>query len=83
MYRVLCAGVEDPDDDLCALFDRLTNNGTEMKQYNDLLQKAVASLSRIYGKRAISNLLSDRGGVLPFQAEQISHATDLNSLHGW
>ena len=57
MYRLLCTGVEDPYDDLCALFDRLTNNGADMTQYNDLLQKTVDSLSRTYDKRAISNLL--------------------------
>ena len=80
MYRLLCTGVEDPYDDLCALFDRLTNNGADMTQYNDLLQKTVDSLSRIYDKRAISNLLSGRGGVLPTQAEHIRQTTDFELI---
>ena len=80
MYRLLCTGVEDPYDDLCALFDRLTNNGADMTQYNDLLQKTVDSLSRTYDKRAISNLLSGRGGVLPTQAEHIRQTTDFELI---
>ena len=80
MCRVLCAGVEDPYDELCTLFDRQTDNGADMTQYNDLLQKTVDSLSRTYDKRAINNLLSGRGGVLPTQAEQIHHTTDFELI---
>ena len=80
MYRLLCTGVEDPYDDLCALFDRLINNGADMTQYSDLLQKTVDSLSRTYDKRAISNLLSGRGGVLPTQAEHIRQTTDFELI---
>lgn len=80
MYRLLCAGVDTAYDDLCVLFDRLTNNGADMTQYNDLLQKTVDSLSRTYDKRAISNLLSGRGGVLPSKPEQIRHTTDFELI---
>ena len=64
MYRLLCADVKKPYEALCTLFDKQTNNGTDMIQYNDLLQKAVHSLSRTYRKRAVSNLLLGRGGTL-------------------
>ena len=80
MYRVLCTEVEDPYDELCTLFDQQTNSGANMTQYNDLLQKAVDSLSRTYDKRAVSNLLSGRGGVLPTQAEQIRQTTDFELI---
>ena len=80
MYRSLCVGTEEPYDELCTLFDRHTNNGADMTQYSDLLQKAVDSLSRTYDKRAISNLLSGRGGVLPPSNEQISHTTDFELI---
>ena len=80
VYRLLCAGVDTAYDDLCALFDRLTNNGADMTQYSDLLQKTVDSLSRTYDKRAISNLLSGRGGVLPTQAKQIRQTTDFELI---
>ena len=80
MYRRLCVGVDTAYDDLCTLFDQLTNNGADMTQYSHLLQKAVDSISRTYDKRALSHLLSGRGGVLPTQAEQIRQTTDFELI---
>ena len=80
MYRLLCAGADTAYDNLCSLFDRGTNNGADMTPYSDLLQKAVNSLSHTYDKRAISNLLSGRGGVLPPKAEHIRQTTDFELI---
>ena len=80
MYRLLCAGVKKPYEALCNLFDQQTDNGTDMTQYNDLLQKAVSSLSRTYQKRAVSNLLSGRGGRLVKRQKQISNVTDFELI---
>ena len=80
MYRLLCADVKKPYEDLCALFDQQTNNGTDMTLYNDLLQKAVHSLSRTYQRRAVSNLLSGRGGKLVKQQKQIRNITDFELI---
>ena len=80
MYRLLCAGVNDPHEELCALFDKQTDNGANMTQYNDLLQKAIKSLSSTYKKRAIGNLLSSRGGVLPKRQKQVSNVTDFELI---
>ena len=80
MYRLLCADVKKPYEDLCTLFDQQTNNGTNMTLYNDLLQKAVDSLSRTYRKRAIGNLLSGRGGRLVKQQKQIRNITDFELI---
>ena len=51
-----------------------------MTQYNDLLQKAVRSLSRTYQKRAIRNLLGDRSGTLPKKQQQVSKTTDFELI---
>ncbi len=80
MYRLLCAGVGKPYEDLCTLFDSQTKNGTEMNYYNDLLQKAVNSLSRTYRKRAIGNLLASRGGRLVKQQNQVQDITDFELI---
>ena len=80
MYRLLCAGVSKPYEDLCALFDKQTDNGTDMTQYNDLIQKAVNSLSRTYRKRAVSNLLSGRGGTLVKPQKQVRNVTDFELI---
>ncbi len=80
MYRLLCADVKKPYEDLCTLFDQQTGNGTDMTLYNDLLQKAVHSLSRTYQRRAVSNLLVGRGGTLPKRQKQISNVTDFELI---
>lgn len=80
MYRLLCADVKKPYEDLCTLFDKQTGNGTDMTQYNDLLQKAVNSLSRTYRKRAVSNLLSGRGGTLVKPQKQVRNVTDFELI---
>lgn len=80
MYRLLCAGAKKPYEDLCALFDKRTDNGTDMTQYNNLLQKAVNSLSRTYRKRVVSNLLSGRGGTLVKPQKQIRNVTDFELI---
>ncbi len=80
MYRLLCAGVEKPHEELVRLFNKQTDNGENMTQYNDLIQKAVQSLNSTYQKRAIGNLLSSRGGVLPKRGEQVSDMTDFELI---
>ena len=80
MYRLLCENAKNPYEELCALFDKQTDNGADMTQYNDLLEKAVRSLSLTYKKRAIGNLLSGRSGTLPKKQQQISQTTDFELI---
>ncbi len=80
MYRLLCAGEKKPYEELCNLFDQQTKNGTNMVHYNDLLQKAVNSLTRTYRKRAVNNLLSGRGGTLVKPEKQVSSVTDFELI---
>ncbi len=78
ILRELCAGKTQAHEDLCRVFDKQTQNGAEMTFYNDLLKKAVASIEGTFKKRAVGNLLSGRGGVLPIQAEQVTAQTDFD-----
>ena len=80
MYRLLCAGVKKPYEELCNLFDIETDNGKNMTHYNDLLLKAISSLSRTYQKRAIGNLISGRSGKLVEQQKQVSNTTDFELI---
>ena len=80
MYRLLCAGVKKPYDKLCNLFDEKTDNGTNMTQYNELLQKAVNSLTHTYRKRAVNNLLSGRRGTLVKLEKQVRNVTDFELI---
>ena len=76
MYRGLCAKRDEPHDELCALFDEGTNNGADMSQYDDLLDRVVRSISQSYRKRALGSLTSGRGGALPFETEHLTDTTD-------
>ena len=80
MYRGLCAKKDEPHDELCALFDESTNNGADMSQYDDLLDKVVKSISQSYRKRALGSLTSGRGGALPFETEHLTDTTDFELI---
>ena len=80
MYRLLCADVKRTYENLCTLFDKQTDNGKDMTRYNDLLQKAVNSLTRTYRKRAVSNLVAGRGGTLVKPQKQVRSVTDFELI---
>ncbi|MEP6514751.1 helicase-related protein [Microcoleus vaginatus] len=80
IYQLLCAGCTVPYEELCNLFDRQTNNGSDMSLYNDLLKRAVDSIAGIYNKRLIGNLLSSRSAVLVEQAHQVKATTDFELI---
>ena len=80
MYRLLCAGVKKFYEELCNLFDMETDNGKNMTHYNDLLIKAISSLSRTYQKKAITELISGRSGKLVEQQKQVSNTTDFELI---
>ncbi|MEG4209985.1 helicase-related protein [Microcoleus sp. S13_B4] len=80
IYQLLCAGCTVPYEELCNLFDRQTNNGSDMSLYNDLLKEAVDSIAGIYNKRLIGNLLSSRRAVLVEQPHQVKATTDFELI---
>jgi hypothetical protein len=76
IYRVLCAGKATPYEALCNLFDAETKNGSDMSLYNELLEKAVESIVHTFKKRALTGLLSGRGGVLVEANKQVTSTSD-------
>ncbi len=77
IYRILCSGKAEAYSRLCDMFDQETNHGNDMKAYDTLMQKAVASLASTFRRRAASGLQSGRGFVLPDAQEQIHEKTGL------
>jgi len=77
IYRILCSGKSEPYSQLCNIFDQQTNHGADMKAYDVLLKKAVASVAATFRKRAASGLQSGRGFVLPDEQDQVNETTDL------
>jgi superfamily II DNA or RNA helicase len=77
IYRILCSGKSEVYTQLCNLFDRQTDHGSDMKDYDKLLHKAVASVAATFRKRAAFGLQSARGFILPNEQEQVHEKTDL------
>ena len=76
--RTLCAGHKTSVEKLCDLFDAETDNGNDMAFYNNLLEKAAASIAQTFQKRNERqiSLLAGRGGVLVDETHAIADKTD-------
>ena len=81
MFRLLCANQAQAYNSLCNLFDNQTNNGEDMSVYNDLLERAVDSITRTFKKRLGSNLFkSGKGAVMPEHKKQVTSKTDFDLI---
>ncbi|MCI0698916.1 phospholipase D-like domain-containing protein [candidate division KSB1 bacterium] len=80
IFRLLCAGKSAPYENLCNLFDRQTRDGADMSVYNELLERAVASITATFKKRAIGHLQSNRSAVLIEQSKQANATTDFELI---
>jgi len=82
IFRLLCAGKGIAYEGLCNLFDKETCNGSDMKKYADLLEKAVDSIIRTFQKRTIGSLQAGRDGVLIDQSKLAKNTGDFE-LVSW
>lgn len=57
----LAMGREWPDEPACALFDKLTKNGEDMRHAQKLLAAAVASIAGKHEERAVASLFKPGG----------------------
>lgn len=80
MYRLLCAESAAPHQQLCHLFDRQTDNGSDMSHYDALLSQAVRSIENTFRKRALATLQTGRGALLPTRAEQATSETEFELI---
>ncbi|MGH7962480.1 MAG: C-terminal helicase domain-containing protein, partial [Candidatus Binatia bacterium] len=80
IYRLLCVEKTVPYEALCNLFDAETKNGADMGLYSGLLQKAVESIAHTFKKRALTGLLSGRGGVLVETSKQVTSTSDFQLM---
>ena len=80
IYRLLCVQKTVPYEALCSLFDHETQNGRDMSRHSALLEKAVNSIAQTFRKRAVSGLMSGRGGLLNHSNKQVSETTDFDLI---
>jgi hypothetical protein len=65
LLRDLAADEPHAIERLCSLFDARTSDGADMSHYDELLNKALASIENTFQRRATAGLLSNRAAVLP------------------
>ena len=62
--RHMCKGKDTPDMDVCRVFNRLTRDGKNMRQYSDLLNDAISSIMHVKEESDIDSFLSGVEGSL-------------------
>jgi len=80
IYRLLCADRTTVYEELCNLFDRETQNGTNMMRYNELLQAAINSIATTFRRRSLSQLQTSRSAVLVDQPQQVTNTTEFDLI---
>jgi len=83
LLRDLAAGKPAAFEELCALFDKHTKDGTDMSHYDGLLTKALHFIEHTFRKRAASVLQSVRSAVLPTTDEMPTSNGDDFDLVTW
>jgi SNF2 family DNA or RNA helicase len=83
LMRDVAAGEPRAFEHLCALFDRRTKDGSDMRPYDVLLRKALASVEHTFQRRASAAFLASRGAVLPTASEAPSSMSDEFDLVTW
>ncbi|MDZ4204082.1 MAG: helicase-related protein [Bacteroidales bacterium] len=75
IYRLMCSGKSQPFEELCDLFNTETHQGEDMKQYTELLTKAIDEISRVFNKRSNQKITgNDRGALLIPKSKRINEA---------
>ena len=80
IFRAVCQGQEEPYDKLCELFDEQTQNGEQMSQYSDLLEKAITAIAAQFARKTTGNLFAGRGGKLIDSSKQVKHSADFELI---
>ncbi len=70
VFGDLCRGVSTPIRNLCDDFERETENGRDVSQYNTLLENAVRENAALFQKREAGQLSTSRGAVLTRSTER-------------
>ncbi|OQW92943.1 MAG: ATP-dependent helicase, partial [Beggiatoa sp. IS2] len=76
IFQKLCIGKKEAYRNLCHLFDEETDNGKEMRIYNELLKEAVNSIVNLFEKRNVADLFTGRSGKLLDVQQQVKSQTD-------
>ena len=79
LFAELAREQSKPLLNLCDAFDRETDNGRNMKKYDDLLSEAFSAINKRFNRQKIGNLRR-RDGVLPTKSEQPREVSDFELI---
>ena len=80
LMRGLCAGKKEAFETLCELFDQQTENGRNMENYTDLLQKSVKSIIQILKRKIPESLTIDKNTIIPPIDSQAKNEDDFELI---
>ena len=78
VFRLLCQGRSEAYEELCALFNTETTDGTGMAKYDDLVERAANDIAALFRKRAGGKLANDRSALLIPDSQQASTPDDFD-----
>ena len=80
LFKQLCLGVDTAYKELCEVFDKQTENGSNMTKYNTLLKKSVTALVDLVKSKGQQSLLAGREAVLIPAKNQINELSDFTLI---
>ena len=80
IYQALCQGQAESFKELCDIFDKQTNSGNDMSEYDRLLHEAVRSMVRTFRRRVAAGLQSGRDYVIPDKEQQATTSDDFDLI---
>ncbi|MDZ4819817.1 MAG: helicase-related protein [Planctomycetota bacterium] len=80
VFRLLSVNQTAAIEALCDTFDLETKNGSDMTRYSELLAKATASIESTFRRRAVTNLLSGRSGLLSDTSKQARSTSEFDLI---
>lgn len=70
IYRMLCAGKNEPIQELCDLFNEETNNGLETSKYAGLLAESIKSITSAFRRKNLGMLTESRNAsIIPLEKQ--------------
>lgn len=76
--RLHCKGESQPNQELCAQFNRETKEGRDMEHYSELLQKAITSMIQVKERVDVNQFLI--GGSIDFGSNEFKGLDDFELI---
>ncbi len=80
IFKTACYGKTKAFQELCDIFDAATDNGKNMKVYDELLQKAMKATLESFNKREAVSLTKSRSAMITAKSEKATNKEDFELI---